>query len=286
MTQHLTEAQRVNISSNDMNLIIYAASPSREIKYIDALRMIFFPCPEDYNSRVAGIPIDRGWWSLNTAGQYKRLVPSMSSTIVDGQILTHYRYNITPPALGKHSFRRPEFLRALSNREYTEFYRDLIDQESTLSSRVDSPEQLIKQITAVGQPLSQIYRHILFWFRPSFEVPIGAQYARLKAYDVKNEVDKVAFPVPDFDLDMAIAEGKTEDEAKKQHEKARSQAGIKALNLLRCLVRIIENRSDVFDVAANTRVGFTSSSAIVDEWVTDRVRLRGCFESRSSPISL
>jgi hypothetical protein len=25
--------------------------------------MIFFPCPDDYNTRVTGIPVDRAWWA-------------------------------------------------------------------------------------------------------------------------------------------------------------------------------------------------------------------------------
>lgn len=285
MTTHLTDAHRVNMSSSDLNLIVYATSSSRVIQYADALRMIFFPRPDDYNARVDGIPIDRAWWALGTAGNYKRLVLFVTSTIVDGQILTHCRYGITPPALGSHSFRRPEFLRALSNKEYAEFYQDLIDQESALHNQIESPEQLIKGFTAVGQPLSQIYRHILFWFRPGFEVPIGAQYARLKAYDVKNEVDNVAFPVPELDLEMALIMGKTADEARIDHQTDRSQAGMKALNLQRSLVRIIENRKDVFDVATNTKVRSTSSSTIVDEWLTDTGRPHGCFASRSWPIS-
>src|SRR5437016_5536571 len=90
----------------------------------------------------------------NTSG---RLTPSIYNWRCAD--FTYPRFIIEPPALDTHSFRRPAFLRFLNLKQYIEFYQLLVDDEYKLQSNMDSPESLVKGITAVGQPLSQLYHH-------------------------------------------------------------------------------------------------------------------------------
>jgi hypothetical protein len=115
-----------------------------------------------------------------------------------------YKPCAVPPALDKHTFRRPGFMRVLNITQYVEFYRFLEDREYRLGTGIDSPEALTKDITAIGQPLSQVYRHILFWYRPEFEVPLGSQYSKLRSYDVQKEVESFAFAVPTVDVEAPM----------------------------------------------------------------------------------
>lgn len=148
--------------------------------------------------------------------------------------------------------------------------------EYKMKAAVDTPESLTKAITGVGHPLSQIYRHILFWYRPEFEVPLGSQYARLRSYDVQGEVEAFTFGVPPLDVEETmIREGKTRDEVMADYTKAKRNASLKALNLERELIRIIMDRKDVFDVAANTKVSLRSS-AIVNGHHCNKHRPHGC----------
>jgi hypothetical protein len=202
---------------------------------------------------------------------------------VDALTLTGGRFIIKPPALGKHTFRRPGFLRVLNLSEYTEFYRHLEDQEYQLDGNVDSPETLTRAITAVGQPLSHLYRHILFWFRPDFEVPIGAQYSKLKSYDVQAEAEAAACTVPLLDVEAAMLEhDKTRAEVIDDHKRRKKNAQLNALNLERQLAEIVRDRKDVFDLPANTKASL-HSSAIVDGHHSNRRRRRGRSESKSGP---
>ena len=162
---------------------------------------------------------------------------------------------ITPPAGGEHQFRRPGFLRALNRLQYMEFYEQMQDKDPATLAKSDSPEGLTKAIISVGQPLSQLYRHILFWYKPDFEVPIGAQYTRLKAYDVEVELQAVAFAVPELDVERTmIEEDVTLEEAMAAHKTRQKAAQLKMLNLERKLTAKICERKDVFDVLANTKV--------------------------------
>jgi hypothetical protein len=184
-----------------------------------------------------------------------------------------------------YTFRRPAFLRFLNPKDYGEFYRVLVDLEYKLKTNMDTPERLIKAITAVGQPLAQLYRHILFWYKPEFEVPIGAQYIKLKSYDVQKEVNNIAFAVPELDIEMAVLEtSKSEAQLLEEHNQRKKTAQLKALNLERKLIEIIVKRADVFDIAANTKARYISPSAIVDGPLINRYRPPGCSKSWRWPI--
>jgi len=185
------------------------------------------------------------------------------------------RYVLKPPALGEHQFRRPGFLRFLTPRRYAEFFEELCEKDPALFRKSDTPEGITKSITSVGYPLSQLFRHILVWFKPEFEVPIGAQYSRLKAYDVQIELLAVAFPVGEFDPEAAmIAEDKTLQEVKADYQAKKSNAHIKMLNLERRLIDKIVEHSDIFDVSANTKVSARSHSPL---WTITRLTPIGCL---------
>jgi hypothetical protein len=169
ITNDFTDSQRQNVSKADLSMILATSQKEQVIGYLDALRVLFFPKPADCNdNKITGIPVEKGWWSKASAGQYKQSVPPWSPAIVHELTSTHHRYTIAPPALGEHSFRRPGFLRVLNRTQYVEFYEQMQEKDPTMLSKAETPEGLTKSIVAVGQPLSQLYRHILFWYNPDF----------------------------------------------------------------------------------------------------------------------
>jgi hypothetical protein len=73
VTDGFTDTQRQNVSKADLSMILATSHKEQVMSYLDALRVLFFPKPADYNdNKVTGIPVDKAWWGKGSAGRYKQ----------------------------------------------------------------------------------------------------------------------------------------------------------------------------------------------------------------------
>ena len=105
-----TDSQRQNVSKADLSMILATSQKEQVINYLDALRVLFFPKPADYNdNKITGIPVEKVWWSKASAGRYKQSVPPWSSAIVHELTSTHSQVHDRAARVRRALFPPPGF---------------------------------------------------------------------------------------------------------------------------------------------------------------------------------
>jgi hypothetical protein len=60
ITNDFTDSQRQNVSKADLSMILATSQKEQMINYLNALRVLFFPKPTDYNdNKITGILVEK-----------------------------------------------------------------------------------------------------------------------------------------------------------------------------------------------------------------------------------